>query len=102
MADFRQQYVRAREDQAELMLDEIIEIADDTSADTITKEDGDGNSYEVANTEWINRSRVRIDARKWAMSKLAPKKYGDKLELGGTGAGGALLIGISTQPKEAA
>jgi len=73
--DFRQQYACAREDQAEHFLDEIMEIADDVSRDTIaTEKDG-----EQPNTEWITRSRLRVDARKWAMSKLAPKKYGDKI-----------------------
>ncbi len=33
------------------------------------------------NGEHIQRSRLRIDARKWMASKLAPKKYGEKLEL---------------------
>jgi len=73
-ADFRQQYAGAREDQAEHFLDEIMEIADDASRDTV-----DTDSGEVANTEWIQRAKLRVDARKWAMSKLAPKKYGDKI-----------------------
>lgn len=74
--DFRQQYVRAREDQAETMLDQIITIADDTSNDTEITDQG-----ERPNSEWITRSRLRVDARKWAMSKLAPKKYGDKIDV---------------------
>nr|WP_175982565.1 terminase small subunit protein [Caballeronia zhejiangensis] len=74
--DFRQQYARAREDQAEHYLDEIIAISDDSSRDTIHGEDRD-----IPNSEWIARSRLRVDARKWAMSKLAPKKYGDKLDV---------------------
>jgi hypothetical protein len=72
--DFRQQYACAREDQAEHFLDEIMDIADDASRDTVATDSG-----EVANTEWIQRARLRVDARKWAMSKLAPKKYGDKI-----------------------
>ena len=74
--EFRAQYVRAREDQAEHYLDEIIEIADDDSQDTSY-----GDSGPKANTEWISRSKLRVDTRKWAMSKLAPKKYGDKMAL---------------------
>ncbi|MDR5772092.1 MULTISPECIES: terminase small subunit protein [unclassified Caballeronia] len=83
--DFRQQYARAREDQAEHYLDEIITISDDSSRDTIHGEDRD-----MPNSEWIARSRLRVDARKWAMSKLAPKKYGDKLDL--TSAGESLNL----------
>lgn len=74
-AGFRDQYARAREDQAEHFLDEIIAISDDTSHDTTVTDNG-----EQPNTEWISRSRLRVDARKWAMSKLAPKKYGDKVD----------------------
>lgn len=72
---FRQHYVRAREDQAELYLDQIIEISDDGSNDTY--EDDEGNRK----TDWdvIARSKLRVDARKWAMSKLAPKKYGERI-----------------------
>ena len=77
--DFCDRYARAREDQADTMADEIIDIADDKSNDTILKSNGDGEPYEVANTEWINRSRLRVDARKWVAAKLKPKKYGDKL-----------------------
>jgi hypothetical protein len=75
-AAFREQYVRAREDQAEFYLDEIIAISDDTTHDTKHTDSG-----EQPNSEWISRSRLRVDARKWAMSKLAPKKYGDKIDL---------------------
>ena len=56
---FAEQYARAREAATEDMLEEILEIADDPKIDTQDK-------------------RVRIDARKWAMGKLKPKKYGEK------------------------
>jgi hypothetical protein len=32
------------------------------------------------NRKNIQRSRLRVDARKWAAAKLAPKKYGDRVE----------------------
>jgi terminase small subunit-like protein len=53
------------------MMDEIMEIADDSSQDTLIAPDG--RAY--ANVEWIARCRLRIGARKWLMSKLALKKY---------------------------
>lgn len=76
--EFRKQYALAREAQADTLADEILEIADDTSGDTTYGENG-----ERADTEWIARSRLRVDARKWLASKMAPKKYGDKLAIGG-------------------
>ena len=68
--DFAVSYARAREDQADFHADAIIDIAD-------TEEDP-------------NKARVRIDARKWAASKLRPVKYGDKIEH--TGPNGAELV----------
>ncbi len=79
---FRAQYARAREDQADTYLDEIIEIADDDGQDRIERQrEHKGTGTWVENSEYINRSRTRIDARKWFMSKMAPKKYGDKVEV---------------------
>ena len=77
--EFRGQYVRARELQAEHWAEEIIEIADDSQNDFIEKEGRDGSTYEAVNFENINRSRLRVDTRKWLMARLAPKKYGDKI-----------------------
>lgn len=84
---FREKYAGAREAQAHRMLDEIIEIADDASRDvvevvTAVTEDEDGNEKEhtrqVERFTASARDKLRIDTRKWAMSKLAPKVYGTK------------------------
>lgn len=79
--DFSEQYARAREAQADFLADEILEIADDASRDTIITEDG----AMLENKEWTNRSKLRVDARKWIASKLKPKKYGEKLDMEHTG-----------------
>ncbi len=79
-ADFRDQYAHARELQADSLFDEALEIADDVSGDWSTDKDG----KKVLDHEHIQRSRLRVDTRKWAAGKLAPKKYGDKLDLGGS------------------
>jgi hypothetical protein len=73
--EFHEQYARARELQAEYLFDEIVEIADDATNDYMQDKGNDG--YLLIG-EAINRSRLRIDARKWAASKMAPKKYGDR------------------------
>ncbi len=79
---FRDQYARAREFQADTMADEIQDIADDGTNDWMEKRLNDGSVIEVVNHEHIQRSRLRVDTRKWVASKLKPKKYGDKLDLG--------------------
>jgi hypothetical protein len=78
---FSEQYTRAREAQAEALAEDTLEIADDGTNDYITKQKADGSTEEVLNSEHIQRSKLRVDTRKWLMSKLAPKKYGDKLDL---------------------
>lgn len=80
MKDFREQYARARESQAEVMFDEILEIADDGSNDFMTVKKGN-LEYEMENKEVTNRSRLRVDSRKWYLSKVLPKKFGDKLDM---------------------
>lgn len=81
--EFSQLYARAKEDQADFLAEEIIEIADDASQDVIQVDLGDGVVVEKENKEFANRSKIRIDARKWIASKLKPKKYGDKIEHSG-------------------
>ncbi len=72
---FREQYARAREAQQEFMAEQILEISDDGANDTYVDEEG------KPRTDWdvIARSKLRVDTRKWLMSKLAPKKYGDRI-----------------------
>src|SRR5205814_6015466 len=78
--EFLAQYTRAKEQQADFLAEEMIEIADDGSNDFMTITKGD-ISYEVENKEVTNRSRLRVDTRKWIASKLKPKKYSDRLDL---------------------
>ena len=92
-SEFVERYARAREQQAEHYLDEIIAISDDVSLDEIM--DGEGNPR--TNHEAIQRSRLKVDTRKWAMSKLAPKKYGDKITQEVTGANGDPISLLLTQ-----
>lgn len=75
--EFSEMYARAKEDQAELLADEIIEIADDSSNDV---EYDERTGKKIENKEFVNRSKLRVDARKWVAAKLKPKKYGDKIE----------------------
>jgi len=77
---FLDQYTRAKEESAEAFSEDILDIADDSTNDYITKQNNDGEEYEVVNHENIQRSKLRIDSRKWLASKLKPKKYGDKIQ----------------------
>lgn len=59
---FAARYARAREAQMEALSEDLLAISDDKTGDPV-------------------RDRLRIDARKWLMSKIAPKKYGDRIEV---------------------
>lgn len=66
------QYAYACEERADAIFDEMFDIADDSSNDIEVTENG----LKVKHEE-IQRSRLRVDTRKWALSKMNPKKYGD-------------------------
>lgn len=70
-------YARACDVRAESIFDEMLEIADDNSKDI--KVDKEWN--EVVNQDNIQRARLKIDARKWVLWKLNPKKFWDKVDM---------------------
>ena len=74
-----QLYARAKTLQADFLGTEILPIADNPNKGikTVTKEWGN----EVTEGDNVDRSKVMIDARKWLMAKLNPKKYGEKLDI---------------------
>lgn len=70
-------YAQACEKRAENIFEEIIEIADDSSGDV----EIDDKGRKKLDKEFAARARIRIDARKWMLGKMQPKKYGDRLAL---------------------
>ena len=84
--EFFRQYTQAKDVQLDLMAEEVMEIADDGSNDWMERTNKDGESLGwIVNGEALGRSRLRFDARRWYLSKLAPKRYGDKLNVEHTG-----------------
>jgi len=69
-------YARACENRELLILDEILEIADKQDSDVI-----EVNDQVQINHNIINRNRLQVDTRKWVLSKLNPKKYGEKTDI---------------------
>jgi hypothetical protein len=68
------EYARAREDLIERMAQEVLELSD---SDVGFLPDG--------KKDWaaVQKHKLQVDTRKWLLSKLAPKKYGEKLEVSG-------------------
>lgn len=79
--EFQKQYAYATEERTEAMSEDILDIADNGTNDWMEVTRKDGSTYEVPNNEVLQRSRLRVDTRKWLMSKMKPKKYGDKLDM---------------------
>ena len=84
---FAEQYARARSHGLDAIAEEIQEIADDATNDFMLRTSETGVN-KVLDAEHVNRSRLRIDARKWLLSKLRPDKYGDDQRIQLTGAAG--------------
>ena len=76
---FRNQYAQAREDQADHFFDEMFEIADDGTNDWVERTRRDGTTETVLDREHVERSKLRIDTRKWALARMSPKKYGERV-----------------------
>jgi hypothetical protein len=89
---FSNRYARARELQAQGLADELLEIADDGRNDWMER--AEGLTPEL-NSENIQRSRVRIDTRKWLLSKMLPRIYGDKSEVALTGPNGGPVQSVA-------
>jgi hypothetical protein len=76
-------YARAKQSGMEVLADEIIEISDNSMGDWFD---------DKLNPEVVARARLRVDSRKWLLSKLVPKKYGDKVDLTHAGPGGGPIV----------
>ena len=86
------QYARAKELQAEYLLGESVEIADDGTNDWMERQRQDGSV--AVDHEHIQRSKLRVDTRKWAMSKMAPKKYGERVAMEHSGPDGGPIVPV--------
>jgi len=76
-----EQYARAMQVRADTHFSEIVEISDKQEIGTVetAKEWG----TEIKTADMVEHRKLRIDARKWVIARMNPRKYGDKLELAG-------------------
>lgn len=81
---FAQQYARARAVGYQLLGDEIVQIADEAEYESVPGQDGESREVRFDATA-VARNRLRVDTRKWMLSKMLPKVYGDKLDLNHAG-----------------
>lgn len=74
---FAEQYARAKQEGADAIFEEMLDIADDGSNDYVEVMGKDGKTRLVLDKEAVQRSRLRVDTRKWVLGKIKPKVYGD-------------------------
>jgi hypothetical protein len=92
---FADRYARARDLCLEAWSDEIVDVSDNAANDWMVREGKDDSPGYVFNGEHVNRSRLRVDSRKWLLSKLKPEKYGDKVQVGGDESGKPVQIEVT-------
>lgn len=95
-AEFAKRYARAMDQRTDRMAEEILDISDDGQNDWMERE-----GYTVGNGEHIQRSRLRVDTRKWLMAKMMPKKYGDRTTIAGDPEN-PVSVAMSVEDKRAA
>jgi hypothetical protein len=88
-AQLSARFARARDAGHDVIAEDCMRIADMTALDTIETESG----KEIPNSEWIARSRLRVETRLKLLAKWNPKKYGDKIETQHTGSVDVVIIG---------
>ena len=93
--EFAEQLRAAQSARAELMAEEILQIADDSGNDWIEKKTKQGRTWREPNNEAIQRSRLRVETRKYLIEKWSAHHYGamQRLEVTGPGGGPILLDG---------
>jgi len=69
-------YARATEIRSDKMAEDILTISDNISGDVIIIGEKKFIDHAV-----VQRDRLRVDARKWLLSKMHPKKYGEKIDM---------------------
>ena len=75
--EFSEQYAKAKEESADALVEDMLDIADNQIGNVVTI---DGVEVVVVDSAAVAHGRLRVDTRKWAASKLKPKKYGEKIQ----------------------
>jgi hypothetical protein len=106
--EFSEQYAKAKEESADALVEDMLDIADNQASQPVMV-DGkpltvNGEIIKTVDSASVQHARLRVDTRKWAASKLKPKKYGDKVvsEISGPGGRPIETAAISAKDKLAA
>ena len=84
--EFSKHYTHARTESTNALFEELLDICDNASNDWMeVNAQGEDRKIWKLNGEHVQRSKLRVDTRKWALSKLQPKKYGERITTEHTG-----------------
>jgi hypothetical protein len=78
--EFAKKYARAQLYRAQIMADQLAEIADKVRPSEVVITDHKGRKKTRLN-DGVDRARLQIDTRKWMLAHLLPDKYGDKIQV---------------------
>ena len=88
--EFAQQYDKAKIESADALVEDMLDIADNQAVQEI---EVDGETHSAVTAVGVSHAKLRVDTRKWAASKLKPKKYGEKVQQEVSGPdGGAIEV----------
>lgn len=79
LSGFSKRYLDAKLARALRWAEEIMDIADDSTNDYVERKKKNGETFLALDTEAVLRSRLRIDTRKWMLSRMLPKLFGEKV-----------------------
>lgn len=94
-AELSSAIARAREAGFDRIALDALKIADNSEADTILTDKGG----EIPNSEWISRSRLRVETRLKLLAKWDPKRYGERIAQEITGADGGPVVTQTLSPE---
>lgn len=91
--EFSENYDKAREDQADLLVEEMLDISDNSVGnplivDDVPMLDTDGKPVMIVDGPSVSHAKLKVDTRKWAASKFKPNRYADKVQQEISGPGG--------------
>lgn len=95
---FAQRYAQALDLQMQAWAEDIVEIGDDSSGDLEVTEDG----RPYMNGEFVARSKLRMDARKWVMARIGHQRWGDRVKNEVSGPNGGPIETRELTAEEAA
>lgn len=83
--EFHALYLDAVQARADLIFEEMLDIADTTEeGQEVTERQTEEGTFTTTKTfDRIAHRSLKIDTRKWMLTRMAPRKYGDKLQVGG-------------------